>query len=102
MTKDGQESGTGREPAALLTYREVARRLGVPVGTVHYWVCRNAIPHVRLGPRSVRFRPAELELWLDERAVSAADDVAREEPSGEDASTSPSTLVRLERTRKDS
>lgn len=71
MTEERQDSASIRDLAPLLTYRDVARRLGVPVGTVHYWVCRNAIPHVRLGPRSVRFRPAEIERWLDERAVSA-------------------------------
>lgn len=60
----------GSEPAALLTYRAVAERLGVPVGTIHYWVSRHEIPHVRLGPRSVRSRPGEIERWLDERAVA--------------------------------
>jgi excisionase family DNA binding protein len=71
MTNERQDSASIGDLAPLLTYRDLARRLGVPVGTVHYWVCRNAIPHVRLGPRSVRFRPAEIERWLDERAVSA-------------------------------
>lgn len=54
----------------LLTYAQVAARTGLPVGTVYDLVHRGAIPHVRLGPRLVRFPEHELRAWLQERMVS--------------------------------
>lgn len=53
----------------LLTYTEAATLLNLPRGTLHAMVHHRMIPHLRLGPRSVRFRRAELERWLDDRAV---------------------------------
>lgn len=34
-------------------------------------VRRHEIPHVRLGPRFVRFDREELERWLSERSVAS-------------------------------
>lgn len=59
------------EDDSMLTYRQVAVALGVPVGTVYAWVHNGAIPHVRLGPRLVRFSRASVQRWLDARAVPA-------------------------------
>lgn len=60
-------------PQGLLDYRGVAQRLGIPVGTVYGLVCQRRIPHVRLGPRFVRFDPDEVDRWVDARRVSARD-----------------------------
>ena len=56
-----------------LSYREVADIQGVPIGTVYAWVSQRRIPHVRLGPRLVRFQRGALERWLEERQVAALD-----------------------------
>ncbi len=53
-----------------LTYAEASDYLGLPVGTLYAWVSEKRIPHIRLGARTVRFDPAELVRWLDERRVS--------------------------------
>ncbi|MGQ0506758.1 MAG: helix-turn-helix domain-containing protein [Myxococcaceae bacterium] len=64
----------------MLNYPDAARLLGVCVGTLYCWVHERRIPHVRLGPRLVRFRRAELDGWLAERHVPVeADAASREE-----------------------
>lgn len=52
------------EPRELLGYREAKDILGVPLGTLYAWVHARRIPHIRLGPRLVKFRRSELEQWL--------------------------------------
>ncbi|MDY0295896.1 MAG: helix-turn-helix domain-containing protein [Acidobacteriota bacterium] len=55
----------------LLSYREVARILGVKTSLLRSWVSRNAIPFRKLGPGqrgTVRFDPEELNAWLRERS----------------------------------
>ena len=59
------------EASQMLTYRQAATFLGVPVGTLYAWVHTRAIPHVRLGPRLVRFSRSNLLAWVDARAVAA-------------------------------
>lgn len=54
----------------LLTYAQVQAEFSVPRGTLHFWVHNRCIPHVRLGPRTVRFRREDLRRWLDARAVT--------------------------------
>jgi excisionase family DNA binding protein len=63
----------------MLGYHDAAAMLGVPVGTVYAWVARRRIPHVRLGPRLVRFRRAELERWIEARHVPALECAKAEE-----------------------
>ena len=62
-------------PVAMLTYREAAKVLGLPVGTLHALVHQKRIPHVRLGARLVRFVRHDLARWVAERVVP-------EQPSG--------------------
>ncbi len=57
-------------PSQLLTYAEAAAFLNVPRGTLHAWVHDRRVPHVRLGPRSVRFVRADIEQWLGTRKVA--------------------------------
>ena len=54
----------------LLTRAEAAEFLGVTAGTLAVWLCegRYSLPVVRVG-RSVRYRLADLEAWLDSRTV---------------------------------
>lgn len=65
----------------LLTAREVAGKLGVSAETVLRWAREGKIPAVRLpGTKRGRwrFRPAEIEAWIDAHATGAAD---REAPT---------------------
>lgn len=55
-----------------LSYAEAAHFIGVPIGTLYAWVKRQQIPHLRLGPRLVRFCRQDLEVWLRERAIPAS------------------------------
>ncbi|MBI2376599.1 MAG: helix-turn-helix domain-containing protein [Deltaproteobacteria bacterium] len=48
----------------LLTYRRLSELTGIPIGTLKSWVHHGRIPHVRLGPRCVRFRAEDIEAWL--------------------------------------
>jgi excisionase family DNA binding protein len=59
----------------LIDYRALSERWSMPLGTIYSMVSRGQIPHVRLGPRTVRFDPAELELWLQQRIVGTEDAV---------------------------
>ena len=61
--------GSG-EPGDLVGYSEAAAILGVPVGTLYAWVHHRRVPHVRLGPRLVKFSRVGLGRWLAERAVT--------------------------------
>ncbi len=52
------------EEQEIIGYREASALLGVPKGTVHCWVSRRLLSHLRLGKRLVRFRRSELVAWL--------------------------------------
>jgi excisionase family DNA binding protein len=53
----------------LLTAREVAELLGVNTETVLRWTRRGDLSAFRLPGGAVRFREAEVEAWLAERAT---------------------------------
>jgi excisionase family DNA binding protein len=52
-------------------YSEAARLTGLARGTLYWMVFEHRIPHIRLGPRLVRFSVRELQSWLAEHAVPA-------------------------------
>jgi len=54
-----------------LSYAEAAKHLGLKIGTLRALVCREGVPHIRLGPRLVVFDRDALDTWLTERAVPA-------------------------------
>ena len=54
-----------------MNYEEAGRFLGLKTGTLHAYVSRRQIPHLRIGPRLVRFDRHELEAWLDSKRVTA-------------------------------
>ena len=61
-----------RSPSAeMLSYAEAATFLGLCVGTLYSMVHCQRIPHVRLGPRLVRFSKTDLGSWLATNAVAA-------------------------------
>jgi excisionase family DNA binding protein len=62
---------TTTDPDRMLGYPELEALIRIPRGTLYCWVHQRAIPHVRLGPRLVRFRLSEVVAWLDQRAVAA-------------------------------
>ena len=48
----------------LLTYRQVSELAQVPLGTLYAKVHARELAHVRLGPRTVRFRACDIEAWI--------------------------------------
>lgn len=57
------------EQTENLTYAQAAELCNLPIGTLHSLVCKRMIPHIRLGPRSVRFVRARLLQWLTDHEV---------------------------------
>jgi excisionase family DNA binding protein len=57
----------------LLTYAQLSELLNVPVGTLHALVHHKRIPHVRLGPRLVRFDSDVLDRFVRARQVPPND-----------------------------
>jgi excisionase family DNA binding protein len=55
----------------MLSYRQAAKFLGVPIGTLYAMVCRHRLAHVRLGPRLVRFSRSKLEELVHENTINA-------------------------------
>jgi excisionase family DNA binding protein len=53
----------------LMTYQETANRLGLCLSTLYAMVSRGQIPHIRLGPRLVRFDTDEVHAWISARRV---------------------------------
>lgn len=53
-----------------LGYAAAAAYLGVTVGTLRSMVHRGTVPHLRYGPRQVRFDRQDLDRWLDDRRVA--------------------------------
>jgi len=54
-----------------LTYRQLSNVFNINLHTLYTLVQRNKIPHIRLGPRSVRFEPAKVREWLRKSRVKA-------------------------------
>jgi len=63
--------GTGR----LLQAEDVAEITGLPTETLAQWRSqRKGIPFVKLSRNCVRYRQADLDLWLEERIVRVEQD----------------------------
>jgi DNA-binding transcriptional MerR regulator len=59
-------------PNSLIDTAAVAEKLGVSEHTVRAWTRQGLIPHVPLSPRVIRYDPAKIDDWLNERAVQVA------------------------------
>jgi excisionase family DNA binding protein len=55
------------EPRRVLTADDVATLLRVPRSLVYALARRGALPVVRIGERSIRFRSEAIEHWLNSR-----------------------------------
>ncbi len=59
--------------ADYITYEQAAQVLGLKVNTLYSMVATKRVPHVRLGPRLVRFSRKALAEWLATHAVQPAE-----------------------------
>lgn len=57
----------------LVGYSRTSYETGLPIGTLYSMVSRKQIPHVRLGPRLVRFDLEEIRRWIEKRRVPIVD-----------------------------
>lgn len=62
----------------LLTARAVAELLDVSAETVLRWTRRGELPAVRLPSGAIRYRPDELDAWLEARTTAKAAGAAEE------------------------
>jgi len=64
------------ERSELVDYAGAELITGISRATLASMVNRRQIPHVRLGPRMVRFDPRDLRAWIDSRRVPERSRVA--------------------------
>jgi len=50
-------------------YADAAIYIGIPVGTLRSLIGRKILPHIRLGPRVVRFDLVAIDRWLAAHTV---------------------------------
>jgi excisionase family DNA binding protein len=58
-------------PTELMTYDELCARYGFKRGTVYSMVHEGRIPHIRLGPRFVRFEVSAIDAWIRSHRVDS-------------------------------
>lgn len=63
-----EDSEARPDPEALLRYEDAAKLLRMPKGTLMHWTIEGKVPHIRLGPKSVRFDRAALVAWARSHA----------------------------------
>jgi excisionase family DNA binding protein len=61
----------------LLTADQVAELLGTTREAIYARCMRGQLPHVRLGPRQIRFDPVELQRFLQARMVCSSEQATR-------------------------
>ena len=59
----------------LLNYETAAGLLGISRALLRRWVMHKRIPHLRLGPRTVRFELVKLHEWMRQCEVDVVDTV---------------------------
>jgi excisionase family DNA binding protein len=57
----------------LVSPKEIARRLDVPVGTLEYWRQVGEGPRYFKVGRLVKYRPEDVHAWLESRGVEPLD-----------------------------
>lgn len=84
--------------APMMSYEELAELLSVKLATLRTWVHRGVgPPPVRLGPRTTRFRRADVEAWIasnvyePEEGLSPSPDDSGDAREGEAASGADGT-----------
>ena len=53
----------------LLTPRQVAEILNVPVKTVYHWNSQRKLPFIKLNRKLVRYNRSDIEEWIKQRRV---------------------------------
>ena len=71
------ENQRSETPRPLLTYQQASVFLGMPVGTLYYYVSMKRIPFIRFSSRIVRFDLQELECWIDRHRVETVPERGR-------------------------
>lgn len=61
---------TGLNDDELLDYAVVSRMTALSVGTLRWLVYEQRIPHLRFGPRTVRFERQVIKRWIAARKVA--------------------------------
>ncbi len=56
----------------LLDVNELAEYLSLTPQAVRHMVYRRQVPFIRVGPRRLRFDPAEIDAWLEAQRVQVA------------------------------
>jgi excisionase family DNA binding protein len=67
-----------------LTYAEASKLLGIKLATLYSLVARRRIPHIKLGPRLVRFPKEELLKWLEDNLVMPVRQKSKQENNSVD------------------
>jgi excisionase family DNA binding protein len=65
---------------SLLTVHDVAKLLGLSVGSVYHLISQKRVPVVKLSARCVRFKKADLDAWIAQMSVPCDSDVANGTP----------------------
>jgi len=55
---------TQERPERLMKMAEVARTLGVHYNSIRNWINDGTLPHLKLRPYVIRFRPSDIEALL--------------------------------------
>jgi excisionase family DNA binding protein len=76
----------------MLTVAELERMLRVNRATVEGWLASGALPHYRLGPKTIRIARPDLEVFLAERRLTSALPGSRLNPIDEAATSSPEDI----------
>jgi excisionase family DNA binding protein len=67
---NGAPADIGVELEPLLSCKEVAAALHVSKQTAYRWALSGFLPSVRIGPGTLRFRPREIQAWVDAAAAA--------------------------------
>lgn len=69
-TNRADRAGASAEP--LLSPQDLSDLCGVPIGTVYQWNYRRVGPRAIKVGKHVRYRPADVEAWLESNAQTAS------------------------------
>lgn len=62
----------------LLTETEAGKRLGFSIRSLQKWRCYGGGPRfIRVSARAIRYRPADLEQWIKDRAKTSTSEYER-------------------------
>jgi len=80
-----------------VTVAEIAEQLKMNPQTVRNWIDRGSLPAVRVGPRRVRVRQADLDEFLSKAATPRAEEPTPESPPEEELLSRRALTNRLQR-----